>query len=637
MTIHEILKQYWGHSEFRPLQEDIIHSVLSGKDTLALLPTGGGKSICFQVPALALPGMCLVVSPLIALMKDQVENLQKLGIQAQAIYSGLHYQEIQLILNNCVHGGVKFLYVSPERLGSDLIKDHLEQMKISLLAIDEAHCISQWGFDFRPEYRKILAVREYLPGVPVMALTATATARVVADIQEQLGFKETLAFRKSFERLNLHYIVRHHENKLEKMLNSVTVLKVSGLVYVRNRKLAEDISQYLIDNSVNASYYHAGLSGDLRQKRQDDWIQNKTRIMVCTNAFGMGIDKPDCRLVIHYQIPDCLEAYYQEAGRAGRNGANAFCMLLYHASDAVIMRAKLAQNFPEISFLREVYNGVGAYFKVPIDEEMSESVDFDLTLFSSYLNKRPVWVQKAIEILSQLQILEVSEALYLPSRVRILLPGNQLYSFQLDNPNYDELIKLLLRNFGGIFDYYVPISEKVLAMKINQSERDLIEGLEKLHQLGIIDYAGQKTKPQMRLKGPRVSLEYIKIDQVLLRNRKEMEEKKLEAMIAYAENENICRSRKLLAYFDEDDVIDCCSCDVCKEKMVVYWTSEKLQKLVLLLSYISWEKAYTVKELTKKVIGYKEEELAKAFRILVDNGILQLNSQQLLIWASKKA
>ncbi len=327
MAIHEVLKSYWGHTEFRPLQQDIIESVLFGNDTLALLPTGGGKSICFQVPAMVMSGVCLVVSPLIALMKDQVANLHSKGISAQAIYSGLNPSEIQLILNNCVHGGVKFLYLSPERLGSEYVKSQLLQMNICLLAIDEAHCISQWGYDFRPEYRKIKEVRELFPDVPVLALTASATESVVNDIQDQLGFKSKLVFRKSFERLNLHYIVRYHENKLDKMLNAFQMMRGSGLVYVRNRKLAEDLAAYLVENGMNASYYHAGLKAEERQIRQDNWIKNKTRIMVCTNAFGMGIDKPDCRLVVHYQIPDCLEAYYQEAGRAGRNGEAAYCLL----------------------------------------------------------------------------------------------------------------------------------------------------------------------------------------------------------------------------------------------------------------------------------------------------------------------
>lgn len=635
-SIHEILKKYWGHSQFRPLQEDIINSVLEGNDTLALLPTGGGKSICFQVPAMVFPGMCLVVSPLIALMKDQVENLNKIGIQAQAIYSGLHFNEIQLILNNCVHGGVKFLYVSPERLGSDRIKDQLQQMNISLLAIDEAHCISQWGFDFRPEYRKIAEIRELIPNVPVMALTATATARVVDDIQTQLGFKIKREFRKSFERLNLHYIVRYHENKLEKLLNSLVVMKGSGLVYVRNRKLAEEISQFLIDNSINASFYHAGLSGELRQKRQDDWIHNKTRIMVCTNAFGMGIDKPDCRLVIHYQIPDCLEAYYQEAGRAGRNGANAYCLLLYHPSDAIIMRAKLAQNFPEITFLREVYHALGSYFHIPVGQEMEKNVDFDLQGISEYLKKRPVIVQKAIEVLTQLQIIFTSEEINIPSKLRVLLTGNQLYMFQKDYPIYDEMVKLILRSFGGIFDNYISISEKTLAMKINISEFNVKEMLKKLNELGIIDYIEQKTKPQMRLIGQRVDSNHLQIDVSLLKNRRKMEEDKLEAMIGYAENKTICRSRNLLAYFDEKDVLDCCSCDICKETLSKYWTSQKLEFLKNELSNLEWHNPYSIKELTKKIKGHKEEELAKAFRILIDKGILQLNSQQLLTWAFKK-
>ncbi|OYU96100.1 MAG: recombinase RecQ [Bacteroidetes bacterium B1(2017)] len=632
MSIHQILHKYWGYDSFRPLQEEIIQSVLDGKDTLALLPTGGGKSICFQVPAMALDGLCLVVSPLIALMKDQVENLEKIGIKAYAIFSGLTHQEIQIILGNCVHGGAKFLYVSPERLSTSLLRDHLSQMNISLLAIDEAHCISQWGFDFRPEYRKLKEIREYLPGVPIMALTATATARVVDDIQDQLGFKHKNAFRKSFERLNLHYVVRKNENKLEKLLNSVAITKGSGLIYVRNRKKTEEIAAYLIEHGINASFYHAGLTAELRQSRQDNWIKNKTRIMVCTNAFGMGIDKPDCRLVIHYEIPDCLEAYYQEAGRAGRNGNPAYCLLVYHSSDAEIMRARLAQNHPPESVLKMVYEGIGSYFHIPIGELNVEGFDFDLVSFSTYLKTNPTLVLNAIKLLSQLDVIHVSEDLSQPARVKMLMPGNRLYAFQVEYQMYDDLLKILLRTYGGIFDYYIPISEKVLGIKLNCLEREISEKLTKLHLLGVLDYVEKKNRPKLYLKDPRIKSEYLNLNPSLLRERKKIEEEKLESMIAFATNELVCRSRVLLSYFDEHSAIDCGACDVCKEKLAQPWEEGKIETLIAQLKRVKWELRPSTKELAKEIVGFNEQDLSFGLRILLDKGILQLDSQQYITW-----
>ncbi|MCG9879930.1 MAG: RecQ family ATP-dependent DNA helicase [Bacteroidia bacterium] len=635
-TIHKVLETYWGYSEFRPLQQDIVESALAQKDTLALLPTGGGKSICFQVPALAMDGICLVVSPLIALMKDQVANLQSKGIAAHAIYSGLSQPDIQLILNNCVHGGVKFLYLSPERLASDLLKSQITQMNVCLLAIDEAHCISQWGYDFRPEYRKIKEIRELLPKVPVLALTASATAAVVDDIQNQLGFKTKLAFRKSFERSNLHYIVRYHENKLEKMLHSFQSSKGSGLVYVRNRKLAEEIAEFLVQNKVNASFYHAGLEAELRQKRQDDWIENRTRIMVCTNAFGMGIDKPDCRLVIHYQMPDCLEAYYQEAGRAGRNGESAYCLLLYQTADAHIMRARLAKQFPDAETLKKVYQSLGSYYKIAIGEAMAEPMPFNIQEFSSYVKLNAVTVFNSLKLLSLLELVRTNEAVNQPSKVKFLIKGNELFHFQNNQALYSDLIQLLLRSYGGIFDYYVSVSEKQLAIQLNVSENSLKEYLLKLHELVVIEYTPANNEASLSLLGPRLDANYLPVSSEIIRFRKKMEEDKLEAMIEYAENKTLCRSRVLLKYFDELNVLDCGTCDVCKEKSGKYWSDTKLKTLLQQLEKLDWSEGISMKELSKKLKNYRDEDLAIACRIFLDKGILQLNTQQEFNWVKRK-
>ena len=634
MTIHEVLKAHWGYDDFRPLQQEIIESVLAGKDTLALLPTGGGKSICFQVPALAMKGICLVVSPLIALMKDQVANLQSKGISAQAIYSGQSSAEIQLILNNCVHGGVKFLYLSPERLGSDYVKSQLLQMNICLLAIDEAHCISQWGYDFRPEYRKIKEVRTLFIHVPVLALTASATANVVDDIQEQLGFKARLAFRKSFERLNLHYVVRYQENKLDKMLNAFQMMKGSGLVYVRNRKLAEELADYLVQNGLNASFYHAGLNSEERQLRQENWIKNKTRIMVCTNAFGMGIDKPDCRLVVHYQIPDCLEAYYQEAGRAGRNGNPAYCLLLYHPSDAHIMRAKLEKQFPEPAFLAKVYENLANYFQLAIGQFSEQDFLFDLKEFSSHFKLQAADVFNALNLLSQLELIHVNEAFNMPSRIQLNRRGNELFSFQNTHNMYSNLLQLLLRSYGGIFDYEVPIHEASLAMQLNVSEVQVKKLLNKLNELKVLTYVQQHNQPSVRFLDARIDSQYLPVNASYIRFRKQMEFEKLESMIHYAENQNLCRSRVLLQYFNELNVLDCGVCDVCKEKKEKFWTEAKLIELIDCLRELDWNKAYTIKELATQLKKYRDAELASACRILIDKGILHLNLQQEIVWKS---
>lgn len=635
MSIHSILKEYWGYDQFRPLQEDIIQSVLKGDDTLALLPTGGGKSICFQVPGMAIDGVCLVISPLIALMKDQVENLAKLGIGAGAIYSGMHSSDIKLLLNNCIHGGVKFLYVSPERLSTSIFRDALMQMNIGLLAIDEAHCISQWGFDFRPEYRKIKEVRDLFPKVSVMALTATATPKVVDDIQDQLGFKKKTVFRKSFERLNLSYIVRYHENKLEKVLESIQKIPGSGLVYVRNRKMCEEISKFLLDNGISASFYHAGLNLEERQNRQKDWIMNQTRIMVCTNAFGMGIDKPDCGLVIHYEMPDCLEAYYQEAGRAGRNGRKAYCLLLFHPSDAKIMRHKLSLNYPDEKYLKLVYDAYCNHFQIAIGAEQSTAENFEIASFSKHINRNPLQVLQAIKLLSQLEILYTNEGLYHSSMVKVLLKGNALFAYEGLTEIHSQLLQQILRSYGGIFEAYIPISEKALAIKLNCSEQQLKDWLTKLDELLVISYQPSTDKPQIQLIGERVSSNYLRLNPVFIRERKKMEEEKLEAMIAYCENTKVCRSRSLLAYFDEKQISDCGVCDVCKENKQLFWTEERLQSFLNQIKSLNWSEPIEVKKFVSSFFEYPEEHLVQAIRILLDKGILQLNIAQQLIWTKE--
>ncbi len=635
MTIHQILKHYWGYDSFRPTQQEIIEEVLKGNDSLALLPTGGGKSICFQVPALAMQGLCIVISPLIALMKDQVETLQKAGIKAQAIYSGIHHSEIDIILKNCIHGGTKFLYLSPERLSSQLFRDYLPQLDVCLLAVDEAHCISQWGFDFRPEYRRIAEIREIMPAIPVLALTASATKEVVEDIQVQLGFKKKLVFKNSFERLNLHYVVRVTERKMDKMLDIIKKTSGSGLIYVRNRKKTEELAEFLVKSGINASFYHAGLSNAVRVNRQENWIKNKTRMMVCTNAFGMGIDKPDCKVVIHFEMPDCLEAYYQEAGRAGRNGDKSYCVLLYNEADQLELRHRIEQNFPPEEMIRKVYDALGSFLQIPLGKKEEESFDFDLTLFSKYISLNQALVFSSIKLLSQLGYVLLNEAFYAPSRLQILLRQKELYAFQVEHEPHDELIKLILRSYGGIFDQLCVIHENFLAMKMNVSEREMGSKLKQLHDLQVLNYLPQTDKPQILLLTERVEAKYLNLNQGFIRKRKELFEHKLNQMVNYASSEHLCRSRMLLSYFDEDNALDCGSCDICIEKRRRLIDSKEYTNIELAIKNTCSVSPIEIRKLIENIPNHKPEDIIGMIRILLDKNIIKLNAQQLLFWQVK--
>jgi ATP-dependent DNA helicase RecQ len=543
VTIHEILKQYWGYDTFRPLQQDIIQSVLDGRDTLALLPTGGGKSICFQVPAMAKEGLCIVVSPLIALMKDQVENLNKRGIKAKAIYSGMSYREINYTLDNCIHGDFKFLYLSPERLKSDLVRERISQMNVCLLAVDEAHCISQWGYDFRPEYLQIAEIRELLKDIPVLALTATATPEVVADIQTQMKFPKPNVFIKSFTRKNISYVVNETEDKDKRMLHILQKVNGSGLVYVRNRRKTQEIAYLLSKSRVGADYYHAGLPHEVRSQKQESWIKGKTRIMVCTNAFGMGIDKPDVRIVVHYEMPESLESYYQEAGRAGRDEQKSFAVLLYNKADATEATKRLKSSFPDEKDIKRVYQALSNYYQVPVGANVDRSFDFDIIDFCRKFTIETGVAYPAIKILEQCDLIALTENFYEPSKLKFMLGQHLLYKFQVEHPHQDDFIKLLLRSYGGMFDQYVTISEKTIAQREKQDEKIIRKQLIQLHQLGVVDYQPQKDKPQVTFLQDRADANAIDFRKALLKKRKETATNKLNAMLGYANNTVECRSK----------------------------------------------------------------------------------------------
>ncbi len=635
VNIHEILKTYWGFDTFRTPQDKIIESSLANLDVLALLPTGGGKSICFQVPAMAKPGLCIVVSPLIALMKDQVENLKAKGIKAYAIYSGMSGQEIKVIFENCQFGAAKFLYLSPERLTTELFKDNLHQLPVSLLAIDEAHCISQWGHEFRPEYRKLKEIRSLLPNVPVLALTASATPKVIEDIMVQLDFKMPLVYQKSFERKNLHYIVRHTEDKYGKLLESISKIKQSGLVYVRNRKMTEEIANYLVSNGIIASFYHAGLAAQIREKRQEDWIRNKVQIMVCTNAFGMGIDKPDCALVVHFEIPDCLEAYYQEAGRAGRNGKNAYCLLLYHESDALQAKAKLLQQYPDSTYLKFIFDKLNHFYNIPIGKYIETDFPFDLIGFSKYTNQNPIKVQNALKLLSQSEIIHISEGVFTSDKIRILLRHSDLFDLKTVNELWHRILEVVVRMHGGVFENLTSIAFNDLAMKANVSEQKLLEELIKLMENGIIDFQPKDELSKITFLHPRIVKDHLPINYKLIQNRKVEQEEKLEAIINYGHTKDICRSRLILTYFGEKDIIDCGACDVCMRKNTDPLSAQKFVKIEKELVNLNWDKPISIKDLVKLLKAVNTEDLLIVCRYLADKGDLTINEKQEIHWTKE--
>jgi ATP-dependent DNA helicase RecQ len=632
MPFREILKQYWGYDTFRPLQEDIIQSVLDGKDTLALLPTGGGKSICFQVPAMAKEGLCIVVSPLIALMKDQVENLLKRDIRAAAIYSGMSYREINYTLDNCIHGDFKFLYLSPERLKSEMVRERIAQMKICLLAIDEAHCISQWGYDFRPEYLQIAEIREQLKGVPVLALTATATPEVVTDIQVQLKFAKPNVFVKSFTRKNIAYVVNESEDKNRRMLRILSKVNGSGLVYVRNRRKTQEIAYLLSKSRIVADYYHAGLPHEVRNKKQEDWIKGKTRIMVCTNAFGMGIDKPDVRVVVHYEIPESLESYYQEAGRAGRDEAKSFAVLLFNHADEIDALKRLEASFPPVKEIRRVYQALSNYYQVPVGANVDRSFDFDIIDFCKKFTLEAMVVYPALRILEQCDLIALTESFYEPSKIKFQLGQGSLYKFQVEHPNQDVFIKLLLRSYGGVFDGYVSINEKVLGQREKVDESLVQKQLFQLHKLGVLDYQPQKTKPQLTFLESRADAASLDLNKALLSQRKETTTRKLEAIIGYANNSTICRSKKLVSYFDEYGSEDCGICDVCLMRKKVEMNNHEFEHLVVRIQEYTMGESLFIHQLVTKLDPVAEEKVIETVRYLLDNDKLRNNSMQQLEW-----
>ena len=639
MDIHQILLKYWGHKSFRALQEDIINSALDGKDTLALLPTGGGKSICFQVPAMAKDGICIVVSPLIALMKDQVENLTKKNIKAVAIYSGMTRREIDITLDNCIYGNIKFLYVSPERLETDIFKERFKKMNVNFIAIDESHCISQWGYDFRPSYLNIANLREYLPAnqakkanIPFIALTATATPKVVIDIQEQLKFKAENVLQKSFERKNIAYAVLKEEDKKNRLLKILTTVKGTSVIYVRTRKKTKEIALFLLKNGISADYYHAGLSNKERALKQSNWINDVTRVIVSTNAFGMGIDKSNVRTVVHIDLPDSLEAYFQEAGRAGRDEKKAFAILLFEEADRIDLEQRIVNSFPEIDTIKQVYQALANFFQIPIGSALNESYSLNIIRFSEQYNLSTYSVYNCIKFLEKEGYLLLSESNYNASRVKIEINKDNLYEFQVKNNKFDLFIKTLLRSYAGLFENFTKIDEYEIAKRLKTTKDKVVKGLKYLNNLEIISYLEQTNQPQLTYLTERFDVRDISISAQHYLERKEIAIKKMESVIYFATTKHKCRSEILLHYFGEKDVYRCGVCDVCLERNKLNLSDVEFSSVSNQFKKLVQNDTFTTTEVIKKIEGIKEDKIIKVMQWLMDNDKLILNAENFLEW-----
>lgn len=628
---HEILQKYWGYNSFRPLQEDIIQSVLSGKDTLALLPTGGGKSICFQVPAMCMEGICLVITPLVALMIDQVENLQKIGIQAVAMHSGMSVREMDASYSKCATGNARFLYISPERLETVKFREKLRQLNVSLIAVDEAHCISQWGYDFRPPYLRIAAIREIFPQCTVLALTATAVPKVVADIQKKLNFKKENVFTKSFVRNNLAYIVSREDDKYKKLLRVCNGVQGCGIIYVRNRKLTREVANFLVANNIPAGYYHAGLEPHIRTERQHEWMSNKTRVIVATNAFGMGIDKPDVRFVVHIDIPENLEAYYQEAGRAGRDGKKSYAVLLFNEHDIVNARKNIQLAWPEPDTIRKVYNALGNYFQLPVGSGKDQSFDFEIDKFCSSYNIKPVEVFNSIKILERDGYLSVNDVWDQPSRVHFICSRDDLYTYQMENPVIDKVIRLLLRSYSGIFSDYVKINENEIARRSGIDSPAIVVLLKEIHKGGFIDYIPQNRKPQLVYTTERLNDKDILLSKTFYTERKKDAFTKFESIVNYAESSTNCRSSILVQYFGENNNKPCGVCDICLQKNKASMNINIVESIENEIINTIKSKEISIIELVSVIKNRNENEVLTVVRCMIEDGKLRMDGESLLL------
>ena len=619
---HRILKQYWGYHAFRPLQDDIVDAVLAGHDVLALLPTGGGKSICFQAPAMLRDGICLVITPLIALMQDQVAQLQRRGIKAVAIYSGMSKREVDIAFDNCIYGNIKFLYLSPERLTTDLFKERLTRMDVGLIAVDEAHCISQWGYDFRPPYLQIAALRKLLPGINIIALTATATADVKLDIQDKLEFSNGKVFQKSFARANLSYAVRSVDDKDKKLIQVLKSVPGTAIVYASTRKLTKELSTYIKKQGITADYYHAGLSHAERASKQEAWIHSKVRVMVATNAFGMGIDKADVRLVVHYNLPHDIESYYQEAGRAGRDERKAYALIITHEHDKTELLERVSIQYPDRDKIKHVYQCLANYYQLAVGSGGDVAYPFELHEFAEKYQLNHLEAYYAVKRLHDESVLQLNEGFYAPSRVHITMDNKLLYEFQIANAHFDPLIKALLRLYGGeLFTSFLKISEHQLAQYLTTSEEAIKKGLSQLEAMEVIEYDPKIDKPQLIFLKQRYAIEGLPVDWNMLRERQALAMSKAKAMVHYVGNATQCRTASLLAYFGEDDYDQCGICDVCIEQHKHHdHDTHTLHQQVLY--HVKLGPLY-VDDVIERIDPSQKDRLLEAIRQMVEAGQLQ--------------
>ncbi len=627
----QLLKQYWGYDSFRGIQEEIINSISENKDTLGLMPTGGGKSITFQVPALAKDGLCLVITPLIALMKDQVQNLRKRGIKALSIYSGMSRQDIITTLENCIFGNYKFLYISPERLDTEIFRTKLRKMKVSMITVDESHCISQWGYDFRPAYLKIAEIRELLPDVPILALTATATPEVVKDIQARLHFRRENVFRMSFERSNLAYIVRKTDNKTGELLHILRSMPGSAIVYVRNRRRTKEITELLNNEDITADFYHAGLDDATKDIRQHRWQSGGSRGMVATNAFGMGIDKPDVRIVIHMDLPDSIEAYFQEAGRAGRDGQKAYAVILYAKADKTTLHKRIPDTFPEKEYIKDVYEHLQYYYQMAMGDGLDCVREFNIEDFCRKFKYFPVPVDSALKILTQAGYLEYTGEQDNTSRLLFTIRRDELYRLREMGDDMDKLIQTVLRSYTGVFTDYTYINEDSLAIRTGLTRRQIYEQLVHLAKLRIVSYIPRKKTPYIIYTRERIEAQLIHISPEIYEERKARYETRINAMLEYVTNDTLCRSRMLLDYFGEKNEHNCGQCDTCiglrKQTATCQPDREELyEKIHKILSGAPQTPAGLLEQLPieKELLTEALHRLLDEGKIIVVDGILQI-------------
>lgn len=633
LSPHEVLKTYWGFDDFRSSQLDVIHSILEGNDTLVLLPTGGGKSICYQVPAMMMDGICIVISPLIALMNDQVENLKARNIKAVAITSGLTFSEQDVALDNCIYGNYKFLYLSPERLENEMVKSRLEKMTINLVAVDESHCISQWGYQFRPSYLRIASIRQ-TTNAPIVALTATATKTVVEDIQEKLAFRAKHVIKSSFYRNELSYVVLNQEDKDQKIIQVLNKVKGSSIIYCKTRKETKRVHLLLKEHGISSQFYHGGLDYVERLSKQKQWVLNHIRVMVATNAFGMGIDKPDVRLVIHNHLPNNLESYYQEAGRAARDKKLGYAILICNAYDTDHLISDIEKNYPNIEDVRHVYQQLANHLGLATGSGQFSEFAFDLATFCEKYNLDYLRTFNILKLLEREELIKLNEAVNLPSRVYIKLSHADLYKFQIANKSYDDLLKMMLRSYGTLFESYTKIQESIIAKRTQLSTEEIKVRLNKLNDLEVINYIPQNSYPKLIFLKERLDVKQLNLSKESVEKRRSIEIKKANSIINYVKNQHQCRSSLLIDYFGEKNHSNCGKCDICLQRKKLNISNIEFEKISKGIQKLLSDNALTIDDIVMQLVDYREDKIIEVLQFLSDNSQIAFNTEKKLYWLS---